>query len=106
MNNVQLDIIGSKFFYSLLNELNFGYYLSSNLNLDYNKYKKNSFIRIVFPEYLKLIEAKRYFSENIPTIFFLNNKDFLIKNNFYLLSFHVSLFLPIEILSFKEILNI
>ena len=36
----------------------------------------------------------------------LNSKDYLIKNKLKLLNFHLSLFLPIEILSFKEILNI
>ena len=44
--------------------------------------------------------------ENTPTIFLLKNKDFLIKNKLTLLDFHVSLFTPIEVLSFKEILNI
>ena len=43
---------------------------------------------------------------NIPTIFLLNNKDFLKKNKLTLLDFHISLSTPIEILSFKEILNI
>jgi len=36
----------------------------------------------------------------------LKNKDFLIKNKLTLLDFHVTLFMPIEILSFREILNI
>ncbi len=44
--------------------------------------------------------------KNEPTILFLNHKDYVKKNNLKLLDFHVSLGLPIEILSFKEILNI
>ena len=38
--------------------------------------------------------------------FFLNSKDFLSKNKLRSLEFHVSLLIPIEILSFREILNI
>jgi DNA-binding response OmpR family regulator len=43
---------------------------------------------------------------NEPIILFLNHKDYIKKNNLKLLNFHVGLELPIEILSFKEILNI
>ena len=64
------------------------------------------FRSIVFVEKLKLTEIKKYFDKNEPTIFLLNNRDFLLKNKLRLLEFHVSLFTPIEILSFKEILNI
>ena len=63
-------------------------------------------VRIIFVEKLQLTEVKKYFNENIPTIFLLNNRDFLLKNNLRLLQFHVSLFIPIEILSFREIINI
>jgi DNA-binding response OmpR family regulator len=55
---------------------------------------------------LQLIEIKKYFLENIPTVFLLKDRDFLTKNKLHLLEFHVSLFVPIEILSFREILNI
>jgi len=106
MNNVYLHIIGSKFFYNLLNELNLGYSFIFNSDLDYDKNTRNSYARIVFPENLKLIEIKKYFNENNPTIFFLKNKDYLVQNNLHLLSFHVSLSLPIEILSFGELINI
>ena len=43
---------------------------------------------------------------NIPTIFLLNSRDFILRNKLSLLEFHVSLFIPIEILTLKEILNI
>jgi DNA-binding response OmpR family regulator len=44
--------------------------------------------------------------ENEPIILFLDNRDFIKKNNLNLLDFHVILDLPIDIFSFKEILNI
>jgi DNA-binding response OmpR family regulator len=63
-------------------------------------------VRIIFPEELQLSKLNKLFSDNIPTVFILNNKNFLIKNKLRLLDFHISLILPIEILSLKEILNI
>ena len=104
MDNIHLHIIGSKSFPVLLNELDLNYTITSDINLKYSH--KDLLTRIVFIEKLKLIEIKKYFNENIPTIFLLNNRDFLLKNKLRLLEFHVSLFVPIEILSFKEILNI
>ena len=104
MDNIHLHIIGSKSFPVLLNELDLNYTITSDINLKYSH--KDLLIRIVFIEKLKLIEIKKYFNENIPTIFLLNNRDFLLKNKLRLLEFQVSLFVPIEILSFKEILNI
>ena len=104
MNNVHLHIIGSKFFSILLNELDLNYKISSDVNLKYNH--KDLFVRVIITEKLQLTEIKKYFLENIPTIFLLNNKDYLIKNKLKLMEFHVALFLPIELLSFKEILNI
>ena len=104
MNNIHLHIIGSKSFSDLLNELDFNYIISSDKNFKYNN--KNFLVRIIFVEKLQLSEIKKFFLENIPTFFLLNNKDFLIKNKLTLLDFHVSLSIPIEILSFREILNI
>jgi len=104
MSNVHLHIIGSKFFCDLLSELNFNYSISSDNNLKYNN--KDPLVRVIFIEKLPLVEIKRYFLENVPTIFLLNDRNFLIKNKLHLLEFHISLFVPIEILSFREILNI
>ena len=104
MNNIHLHIIGSKSFSDMLNELDFNYIISSDKNLKYNN--KDFLVRIIFVEKLQLPEIKKLFLENIPTIFLLNNKDFLIKNKLTLLDFHVSLSIPIEILPFREILNI
>ena len=104
MNNTHLHIIGSQTFVSILDELDFNYNISCDKNLKYND--KDLFVRIIVIEKLQLTEIKKYFLENIPTIFLLSNKDYLIKNKLKLMEFHVALFLPIELLSFKEILNI
>ena len=104
MNNIHLHIIGSKCFSDLLNELDFNYSISTDKDLKYND--KGFLVKIVFVEALQLLEIKKLFLINIPTIFLLNNKDFLKKNKLTLLDFHISLSTPIEILSFREILNI
>ena len=104
MNNIHLHIIGSQPFFDLLNELNLNYNISSDKSLKYNN--KDLLVRIIFVEKLQVTEIINFFLENTPTIFLLKNKDFLIKNKLTLLDFHVSLFAPIEVLSFKEIVNI
>ena len=104
MNNIDLHIIGSKVFSDLLNELDLNYTIKTAESLKYNN--KDFLVKIIFVEKLQLSEVKKFFLENTPTIFLLKNKDFLIRNKLTLLDFHVSLFIPIEILSFKEILNI
>ena len=75
---------------------------------------------------IKILNKKKYFVINIDKVTYaanfknipiniknykfykqdINNKNFLTKNKLRLLDFHISLILPIEILSFKEILNI
>jgi len=104
MNNIHLYIIGSKTFTSLLNELDFDYSITSGENLSYNN--RDFLVRIIFVESLQLSEVKKYLAENIPTFFLSNNKNFFIKNKLCLSQFHVSLSMPVEVLSFKEILNI
>jgi hypothetical protein len=104
MNNIHLHIIGSQSFSDLLNDLNLNYSISSGKNLKYTN--KDLIVRIIFCEKFQLSEIINFFSENVPTIFFFKNKDFLKNNKLKLLDFHVSLFTPIEVLSFREILNI
>ena len=104
MNNIHLHIIGSQSFSDLLNELNLNYSISSGKNLKYTN--KDLIVRIIFCEKFQLSEIINFFSENVPTIFFFKNKDFLKNNKLKLLDFHVSLFTPIEVLSFREMLNI
>ena len=106
MNNIHLYIYGSKVFLNIINELNLGYNLSTE-EVNFNKKNNPEFIvRVIFPEELKLIGVKKYFKENIPTIFFLKDKSYLLKNKLSLLNFHQNLSLPVDILSFREILNI
>ena len=104
MNNVHLDIIGSTSFHSILKELDLNYVISLDGDTKYNN--DYFLVRIIFAEEIQLTNLKKLSYYNIPTIFLLNNKNFLTKNKLRLLDFHISLILPIEILSFKEILNI
>jgi DNA-binding response OmpR family regulator len=104
MNNVHLDILGSNPFVSILNELEFNNILNSSKQL--NQSDKNILVKILFVDSLKVKDVKNYLSQNKPIILFLNYKDYIKKNNLKLLNFHVSLELPIDVLSFKEIINI
>ena len=104
MNNIHLSILGSVTFSNILNELEFNNILNSNNISNHND--KKILVKILFVENLKIIEVKNDLLKNEPTILFLSNKDYIKKSNLQLFDFHVILDLPIEILSFKEILNI
>jgi hypothetical protein len=104
MNNIHLSISGSTSFVNILNELEFNNILNPNNHPNLNG--KKILVKILFAENLKIKEVKNYLLKNEPVCLFLNHKDYIKKNNLKLLDFHVSLELPIEILSFKEILNI
>ena len=104
MSNIHLSILGSIPFLNILNELDFKNVLISNKQLNHTD--KKIFIKILFPENLKINEVKKYLLQNEPTILILSNKEYIKKNNLRLLNFHASLEFPVEILSFKEILNI
>ena len=104
MNNIHLSILGSAPFSNILNELEFNNILNPNSKSNHSN--KKILAKILFAENLQIKEVKNYLLNNEPIILFLNNKDYLKKNNLKLLDFHMSLKLPIEILSFKEILNI
>jgi len=104
MNNIYLSILGSTSFSELLNELQFNNILNSN---NHSKHSDSKIlVKIIFVESFKISEVKNHILSNEPIILLLNNKNYIKKNNLNLLDFHVSLGLPIEILSFKEILNI
>jgi len=103
MINNQLNTIGSATFSNILNELELTNIFNPSSQLSHNN---ATFVRIIFPEKLKIKEVKNYLLKNEPTILLLSNKAYLKLNNLHLLNFHVSLELPIEILIFKEILNI
>jgi DNA-binding response OmpR family regulator len=104
MNNIHLKILGSVPFLNILNELEFNNI--SNQKKISDHCDKKILVKILFAENLKIKEVKNSLLNNEPVILFLSNKDFMKKNNLKLLNFHVSLEHPIEILSFKEILNI
>jgi hypothetical protein len=104
MNNIHLSILGSAPFINILNELEFSNSLNPDSKLNHNN--KKILVKILFAENLKIKEVKNHLLKMEPIILFLNHKDFIKKSNLKLLDFHVSLELPIEILSFKEILNI
>ena len=104
MNNIHLTILGSDLFLSMLNELEFNNILNPNRELNHND--KKILVKILFVENLKIQEVKSYLLDNEPTILFAKNKGYKKKYNLNLLNFHVILDYPIEILSFKEILNI
>ena len=97
MNNIQLTILGSVPFSNMLNELEFNNLLNVGNNLSYNNPKIS--VKVLFAENLKIKELKSHLLQDEPSILFVSHKDFI-------LSFHVVLELPIEIMSFKEILNI
>jgi DNA-binding response OmpR family regulator len=104
MNNIHLSILGSTQFLNVLNELEFNDILNQNKSSNHSDRK--ILVKILFAENLKIKEVKNYLLINEPIILFLSHKDYIKKNTLKLLDFHVSLELPIEILSFKEILNI
>ena len=104
MSNIDFSIFGSTTFSSILHELEFNKILNFNSLLKFKD--KKIIVKILFVDNLKVKEVKNYLLQNEPIILFLNHKNYLRDNDLRLLDFHVSLELPIEILSFKEILNI
>jgi len=104
MNNIYLNIFGSVPFLNILDELQFNKILNTHNTTDLND--KTISVKILFVENLKIKELKNYLILNEPIILFLNDKNYIKKNSLRLLNFHIILELPIEILSFKEILNI
>ena len=104
MNNIHLNVLGSISFLKILNELEFNRVLNSNV---YSKSDdKKIIVTILFVDNLKIKDIKNYLLQNEPVILFLSDRDYIKKNNLKLLNFHVFLELPIDFLSFKEILNI
>ena len=104
MSNIDFSIFGSSTFSSILHELEFNRILNFNSLLKFKE--KKIIVKILFVDNLKVKEVKNYLLQNEPIILFLNHKNYLKDNDLKLLDFQVSLELPIEILSFKEILNI
>ena len=104
MNNIHLSILGSAPFINILNELEFSNSLNPDSKLNLNN--KKILVKILFTENLKIKEVRNCLLKNEPVFLFFKDKDYIKKNSLKLLNLHVALQLPIEILSFKEILNI
>ena len=104
MNKIHLSILGSDPFINILNELEFSNSLNPDSKLNHNN--KKILVKILFAENLKIKEVRNCLLKNEPVFLFFNDKDYIKKNSLKLLNLHVALQLPIEILSFKEILNI
>ena len=107
MKNIHLYVYGSDIFATLLKETDIEYsifFKKDNFLEDDSDLK--DIIRIIFPEKIKFTEFKRLLQKDIPTLVLLHDKNFLKVNKQSLLSFHQSLFLPIDIFSLKEIIKI
>jgi hypothetical protein len=109
MDDTQLHIFGSKTFYSLLKEIddNQSIHFFDKINKDSLKdSSEKDVVKIIFPEKFSLTDIKGLINLNLPNVLLLQNDQYLIKNNLKLLNFSLSLSLPIDFLSFKEILKI
>jgi len=103
MNNIELSVLGSNIFLNLLNELDF----NNIINPNYHKNKNNNIsIKILFAENLNIKDVKKLLLDNDLVVLLLSHKNYIKKNFLKLSNFQIYLELPIELLSFKEILNI
>ena len=103
MNNIELSVLGSNIFLNLLNELDF----NNIINPNYHKNKNNNIsIKILFAENLNIKDVKKLLVDNDLVVLLLSHKNYIKKNFLKLSNFQIYLELPIELLSFKEILNI
>lgn len=108
MKNIHLYVYGSDLFVTLLKEIDLEYsiFFKNHNFLEEDNSDLPDVIRIVFAEKLKLSEFKQLLKKNIPTLIMLYNKKFLKENEVSILSFHQSLFLPIDIFSLREMIKI
>ena len=104
MNNIELSVLGSNSFSNLLNELDFNNIINPNYHK--NKNNKNISVKILFAENLYVKDVNKTLLDNELVILLLNKKEYIKKNHLNLFSFQIYLELPIELISFKEILNI
>lgn len=108
MKNIHLHVYGSDLFVTLLKEIDLEYsiFFKNHNFLEEDNSDLPDVIRIVFAEKLKLSEFEQLLKKNIPTLIMLYNKKFLKENEVSILSFHQSLFLPIDIFSLREMIKI
>jgi len=109
MDHTQLHIFGSEIFYDLFKEIDNKQIIYSfdKITANYlNNISNEETVRIIFPEKFNLIDIKNLINLNLPNIFLLKNNQYLIKNKLKMLDFNLSLLLPIDFLSLREILKI
>jgi len=107
MKDIHLYVYGSDLFATLLKETDLEYSIFfKNQNFLENYSDLKDVVRIIFAEELKLTQFTQLLKKNTPALILLHNKDFLKENKLSLLSFHQSLFLPIDIFSLREIIKI
>jgi DNA-binding response OmpR family regulator len=104
MNYIELSVLGSSTFSNILSEFDFNNIINSKYHQ--NKNNKNISVKILFAENLNIKVVKNTLLENELVILLLKQKDYIKKNHLKLFNFQIYLELPIELLSFKEILNI
>ena len=104
MNYIELSVLGSSTFSNILSEFDFNNIINSQYHQ--NKNNKNISVKILFAENLNIKVVKNTLLENELVILLLKQKDYIKKNHLKLFNFQIYLQLPIELLSFKEILNI
>ena len=104
MNYIELSVLGSSTFSNILSEFDFNNIINSKYHQ--NKNNKNITVKILFAENLNIKVVKNTLLENELIILLLKQKDYIKKNHLKLSNFQIYLELPIELLSFKEILNI
>jgi len=104
MNNIEVSVLGSNSFSNILSESDFNNIINSKYHQ--NKNNKNISVKILFAENLNINVVKNTLLENELVILLLKQKDYIKKNHLNLFNFQIYLELPIELLSFKEILNI
>ena len=104
MNNIEVSVLGSSSFSNILSEFDFNNIINSKHHQ--NKNNKNISVKILFAENLNIKVVKNTLLENELVILLLKQKDYIKKNHLKLFNFQIYLELPIELSSFKEILNI
>jgi DNA-binding response OmpR family regulator len=104
MNNIEVSVLGSNSFSNILSESDFNNIINSKYHQ--NKNNQNIPVKILFAENLNIKFVKNTLLENELVILLLKQKDYIKKNHLNLFNFQIYLELPIELLSFKEILNI
>ena len=104
MNYIELSVLGSSTFSNILSESDFNNIINSKYHQ--NKNNKNISVKILFAENLNIKVVKNTLLENELVILLLKQKDYIKKNHLNLFNFQIYLELPIDLLSFKEILNI